>query len=272
MKSLRAMRSRGAMESGSAVESSSGMSLWKLEWIRLFRTKRWIALLGVYVFFGLVGPLTARYISEILESFGGGVQVVVPEPVAADGIASYVSNAAQIGLLVSVGVAAAALAFDARPQMGIFLRTRVASVRDIIAPRYLVVTGAVAAAFTLGSVAALYESTVLMGSLPFGGWLLGTFLGCLYLAFAVAVVAAVAGRTQSVLVAVIVTVGILLLLPIIGIAPNVGEWLPSHLVGAIDSLVRGGGFSDYLGATAVTVALTIGSLSLAVRWAQQREL
>jgi ABC-2 type transport system permease protein len=248
------------------------MSLWKLEWIRLFRTKRWIALLGVYVFFGLVGPLTARYISEILESFGGGVQVVVPEPVAADGIASYVSNAAQIGLLVAIGVAAAALTFDAKPQMGIFLRTRVNHVRDIVGPRYLVVTAAVATAFTLGSIAALYESTVLMGSLPFGGWLLGTLLGCLYLAFAVAVVAAVAGKTESVLVTVIVAIGVLLLMPIIGIAPEVGEWMPSHLVGAIDSLVRGGAVSDYLGATVVTVALTVGALGLAVRWAEQREL
>lgn len=79
------------------------MSLWRLEWIRLFRTKRWIALVGVYVFFGLVGPITARYIREILESFGGEVQVVVPDPVAADGIAGYVSNAAQVGVLVAVG-------------------------------------------------------------------------------------------------------------------------------------------------------------------------
>lgn len=248
------------------------MSLWKLEWIRLFRTKRWIALLGVYLFFGLIGPLTARYIREILESFGGGVQVVVPEPVAADGIASYVSNAAQIGLLVSVGIAASALAFDAKPQMGVFLRTRTSHVREIIAPRYVVATAAVTAAFALGSIAALYESTVLMGALPLGGWALGTILGCLYLAFAVAVVAAVAGRTQSVLVAVVVSIGVLLVLPIMGIAPNLGEWLPSHLVGAIDSLVRGGSAVEYWRAALTTVGLTLGALWLAVRWAAQREL
>jgi ABC-2 type transport system permease protein len=248
------------------------MSLWRLEWIRLFRTKRWIALLGVYVFFGLVGPLSARYIREILESFGGGVQVVLEDPIPADGIASYVSNAAQIGLLVAVGIAAAALAFDAKPQMGIFLRTRVASIREIVAPRYVVMAAAVAASFTLGSIAALYESTVLMGALPFGGWLLGTFLGCVYLAFAVAVVAAVAGKAESVLVTAVVSIGVLLLLPLIGIAPQIGEWLPSYLVGAIDSLVRGGEFTEYWRALGVTLALTALSLWIAVRWAEQREL
>lgn len=248
------------------------MSLWKLEWIRLFRTRRWIALLGVYLFFGLIGPLSARYIREIIESFGGGVQVVLEDPVAADGIASYVSNAAQIGLLVAVGIAAAALAFDAKPQMGIFLRTRVSHIRHIIAPRYVVVALAIMVSYAAGSIAALYESTVLMGSLPFGGWLLGTVLGCVYLAFAVAVVAAVAGKSKSVLVTTVVAIGVLLLLPLIGIAPEIGEWLPSYLVGAIDSLVRGGEFSEYWRSLGVTVTLTAASLWLAVRWAEQREL
>ncbi len=248
------------------------MNLWKLEWIRLVRTRRVIGIVGVYVFFGLLGPLTARYMEQIVENFGGGVEIVIPEPVAADGITSYVANAAQIGLLVSVGVAAAALAFDAKPQMGIFLRTRVASVRDIIVPRYVVVTAAVVVSFILGSIAALYESVVLLGSLPIGGWLLGTLLGCLYLIFAIAVVAAVTGKSQSVLFTVMISVGIMLALPIIGAAPVVAEWLPSHLVGAADGLVRDGSLADYLPATVVTVGSTVAALWLAVYWAEQREL
>lgn len=248
------------------------MTLWKLEWLRLIRTKRVIGIVGVYVFFGLLGPLTARYMEQIVENFGGGVEIVIPEPVAADGITSYVANAAQIGLLVSVGIAAAALAFDAKPQMGIFLRTRVASVRDIIVPRYVVVTAAIVVSFVLGSIAALYESVVLLGSLSIGGWFVGTLLGCLYLAFAIAVVAAIAGKARSVLFTIMISIGLLLALPLIGVAPAIAEWLPSHLVGAVDGLVRDGSFSDYIPATAVTLALTLAALWLAVHWAEQREL
>lgn len=248
------------------------MTLWKLEWLRLVRTKRIVGLLGVYVFFGFLGPLSVRYMEQILENFGGGVQIVVPEPMAADGIAAYVGNAAQIGLLVAVGIAASALAFDAKPQMGIFLRTRVASVWKIIAPRYVVATAAIVGAFTLGSIAALYESVVLMGSLSVVDWALGTLLGSLYLAFAVAVVTAVAARAKSVLVTVMIVVGVLLALPIIGIAPAIGEWLPSYLVGAVDGMVRGIGLGEYVRATVVTLSLTAGSLWLATHWAAQREL
>ena len=248
------------------------MNLWKLEWLRLFRTKRIIGLIGVYVFFGLLGPLTAKYMEQILENFGGGVTIVVPEPIAADGITSYIANAAQIGLLVSVGIAAAALAFDAKPQMGIFLRTRVGQVRDILVPRFVVITAAVIASFALGSIAALYESVVLIGSLSISGWALGTVMGSLYLVFAMAVVAAVSAKANSVLFTVMIAVGILLALPLISIAPDIAEWLPSHLVGAVDGLVRDGSIGDYVPAVTVTVLLTAGLLWLAVRWTEQREL
>ncbi len=248
------------------------MNLWRLEWLRLMRTKRIVGLVGVYVFFGFLGPLSARYMEQILENFGGDIQIVVPEPIAADGITAYVSNAAQIGLLVSVGIAAGALAFDAKPQMGIFLRTRVEHIREILAPRVVVMTAAVVGAFVLGSLAALYESIVLMGSLSIGGWALGTLLGSLYLAFVVAVVAAVSARAKSVLVTVMVTVGVLLALPILGVAPEIAEWLPSHLVGAIDGLVRDGSIGDYVSSIVVTLLLTVGALFLATRWAGQREL
>ena len=248
------------------------MTLWRLEWLRLVRTRRVIGLVGVYLFFGFLGPITARYLEQILSSFGGDLELVVPDPVPADGITQYVGNAAQIGLLVSVGIAAAALAFDAKPQMGVFLRTRVRSVRDIIVPRFVVMAVAVSCSFLLGSIAALYESVVLIGAIPIGWWLVGSLLGALYLVFAVALVAVVAARARSVMLTVVVSVGVLLAMPLIGLAPAIGEWLPSHLIGAVDGLIRDQTPGDYLRAGVLTVFLTAGGLWLAVRGAEQREL
>ena len=54
------------------------MTLWRLEWLRLIRTRRWIALVAVYLFFGLLGPIGAKYIGEILARFGGGIEVSFP--------------------------------------------------------------------------------------------------------------------------------------------------------------------------------------------------
>ncbi len=143
------------------------MNLWRLEWLRLVRTRRLAALVGVYVFFGFLGPLTARYLGEIIDRFGGGeMEITVPDPVPADGIAQFASNASQIGILVAVAVAAGALTLEALPEMSIFLRTRVASSRTLLIPRLVVVTAAIAGAYLLGSAVAWYETVVLIGTVP----------------------------------------------------------------------------------------------------------
>jgi ABC-2 type transport system permease protein len=248
------------------------MNLWRLEWLRLFRTKRWIALVGIYVFFGLLGPLSARYLSEIVERFGGEVQVTFPPPVPADGMIQYVSNVSQVGLLVAVVIAAGSLAFDAKPEMGVFLRTRVPRVWDILVPRLSISFLAVGASFVLGALVAWYETAVLIGSLPVGGTLVGIGYGLLYLALAVTVVAAAGSRANSVLGAVLITIVVLLVMPIVGIVEAVGEWLPSHLVGALSGIVGGAGMGEYVPAAAVTVALLGLCLWLAIRWSASREL
>ena len=247
------------------------MSLWRLEWLRLVRTHRLLALGAVYVFFGIVGPFTARYLGEIVDRFGGEVEVVFPDPVPPDGIAQYVSNVSQVGILVAVAVAAGALTLDALPEMSIFLRTRVRSAAGILMPRVAVTVGAVSGAYLLGAATAWYETQVLLGSLSVGGMLAGIGYAVVYLAFAVALVAAVGSRLRSVVGTVGISIVVLLVLPVIGIAESIGRWLPSHLVGAQIDLVRDASIADYAGAALVTVAATAALLTLAVRGTAARE-
>ena len=87
------------------------------------RTKRWLALFGVYVFFGFLGPLTARYMNEILDRFGGNLEGAViqfPDPQPVDGLTQYAANVSQLGVLMAVIVAAAAVTIDSIPEMGGF--------------------------------------------------------------------------------------------------------------------------------------------------------
>jgi ABC-2 type transport system permease protein len=103
------------------------MTLTRLELLRMVRTHRWMALFGIYLFFGVLGPLTARYLNEIIEHFGTGEIVFqAPDPEPIDGIVQFIGNASQLGLLAVVLVAAAAISVDARPEVAAFLRTKVA--------------------------------------------------------------------------------------------------------------------------------------------------
>lgn len=248
------------------------MSLWRLEWLRLVRSKRLVALLGVYVFFGLLGPITARYLGEIVERFGGDVTVTFPEPVPPDGIAQYLSNASQIGILVAVTVAAGALVLDARPEMSIFLRTRVRPAWRLLIPRFVVTAGAVIGTYLIGLAVAWYETAVLLGGVSVGGMLAGALFHAIYLGFALAIVAAVGSRVSSVVATIGISVVVLLLLPLTGVVESVGQWLPSHLVAAQVALLSDASVGDYLPAAAIT--LVIGALLavIAGRGVETREL
>jgi ABC-2 type transport system permease protein len=249
------------------------VTLWRLEWLRLARTRRWIALLAVYLFFALTGPALARYAATLVERLGAGqVRVTIPPPVPADGITQYAKNVTQIGLVVVVVIAASALAFDARPEVGVFFRTRVRRVADLLWPRYAVSAAAAVAAFVIGSLAAWYETVILLGGLPAGAMLAGIGFGALYLAFAVAVVALCAAATRSVLGAVMAALAVLIAMPIVGLLHGVEPWMPSTLVGALDGVVRGSPASDYSRAAGVALVAGASALWGSTRLAGRREL
>ena len=248
------------------------MSLWHVELLRLWRTGRIWIIVGIYVLFGVIGPLGAAYLPEILERVGGGMEVVVHEPTALDAMAQFNSNAGQLGLLAVLAVAAAALAFDAKPEWAAFLRTRTRSVRALVLPRVVASTVAAAIGLAVGSVVAAVLTRVLIEPVPVGDLLLGILLGTLYLAFAVAVTALAASIARQTMGAVLLAVGILLVLPILQLVPPIEAWIPSRLLGATTELLAGVPAGDLLPAVLVTLVVVPLLLLVAERRLEHREL
>jgi ABC-2 type transport system permease protein len=248
------------------------MNLWRLEWLRLVRTRSWIALAAVFLFFGLLGPISARYMEQILQRFAGDISVTLPPPTPASGLEQYLGNVMQIGLLVVLAVAAGALAFDQPVERAAFYRSRVRRVWTLLAPRYVVVTLAAVGAFVVGTLGAWYETVVLLGELPVGAMLLGTLLTSLYLAFAVAATAAAASVARAPLVIVPVAAGLLIVVPLLGLVGALRDWLPSVLLGSLVGLTVGVPPVEYLRPALVTLAATVVLLGFATSRLERREL
>ena len=249
----------------------TGMTLWRMEWLRLVRTGRLWILVAVYALFGVLGPFSARYISQIVERFGGGVEIVVPDPTPLDGMVQFYSNAGQIGLLAVVAVAAAAMTFDAQPQWAAFLRTRVPSVSRLLQPRVVMSSLGAVIALVVGTALAAGLTGVLIGAVPVREVALGTALGALYLAFAVSVTAVAASVARQTVTTVLLTVGVLVVLPIAQVVAVIDPWLPSKLLGATTALLGGQELSELLTSAAVTVVTIPALLWLAARRLDARE-
>lgn len=234
------------------------MTLWRLEIARLLRTKRIIALAGVYLFFGLVDPVIIAYMDKILSWFQSsleGASIVLPPATVETALAQYSGDAAQLGTLVVVVVAAGSVALDKPPEMGVFLRTRVPQVGRLLLPRIVVVTIAAVAASLLGTIAAGYETAVLLGPLPWAALVESLAVSVVSLGFVVLLVSVFAQTFKGTLATVLASLGFLLLVPILGVVPEIGRWLPTRLINALGELSSGTSVTDMWPALLVTVLL-----------------
>lgn len=247
------------------------MSVWRLEWLRLVRTRRLVILAGVFVLFGASAAPLTRYTAELVTQLST-IQVTMPAPTAAQGISQYTSQAQQIGLLVFVFIVAGAVTIDARRESAIFLRTRVPRLARLLVPKYLVSAVAGMVAFDAGLLLAWYGTVVLLGAPAAAGMVAGMVISDVYLAFVAAVVLLAASLTTSTVVAAIAGVAGALALGVIGTWRPLGEWLPSHLLGALPDLAAGGSVGGYGRSLTVTVVATVALVAASVHLAARREL
>jgi ABC-2 type transport system permease protein len=245
------------------------MTLWRLEWLRLWRTQRLLILLAVFGAVGVLGPLTARYLPDLLESLGEEAIGGVPPMTSTDGITQYIGNAVQMGLLAIAFVGAAALAFDAKTEIAVFFRTR-ASIAEIFIPRLVSVAAASVGAFAFGMAVAYIGTGVLLEWLDVGAVIVGAVLFAVYLVFAVAVIGMMASLVRKVPAVAMLSVGALILLALVGIIGPLAPWLPTQLIGATDELIRGGEF-DYWRSIAMTAVVTAALVWSSLRLLGRRE-
>lgn len=224
---------------------------------------------------GLIEPVATKYAGTLLSHVAASAAVSLPKPTAAQAMSSYVAEATIVGLIVLVAVSASAYNFDARPGLSAFFRTRVQSMWRLVAPRFAASAAAGVLGYLLGTLAAWYETSLLIGSLPVGGLLAGTLCAAVYLLFAVAVTAFAASLTKTTVACVGIALAILLAaLPLLGDVHAISSWVPSALAGAPGDLVTSppayhlAHFLPALGVSAVAGALALAS---AVRLLRARE-
>ncbi len=251
----------------------SDLPAWRVEWLRLARTRRLLALGGAFVLLGLAEPVATYYLPDLLRhSASARILRTIPPPVPADGISGYASNALLIGLIVLVVVASSACAVDARPALSAFYRTRVAEFWRLLCPRVVVAALAGVAAYLLGLIAAWYETTVLIGTPDGAALAQSALLVALYLIFAVTATAAASTLARSVVGTALAALAFLLGINILSVVPQLTRWLPAQLTDSPDGLLRHTETgSHYLAAAGMTAVVTAVLLLAAIWRGSRRE-
>ncbi len=238
------------------------MNRWRLEALRLWRTRRLVALAAPFVLLGLGIPILTHNLPELAKHASGGVRVIAPLPTPADALAGFGANAAQLGTLVIVVVAAASLTIDARPALAAFYRSRVGRPSLLVLPRYVAVSLSATLALGLGVLCAWYETDALIGPLRPGALVAGYGLEVLWVCFCVSIVAAWASIVRGVPAVAGASLASLLGLVFLSSIHALSSWSPSALAASVADLVRPRNLGVTWHALAVTTAGTVVLVTL----------
>lgn len=249
----------------------TGLSIWRVEMLRLVRTRRLLVLGCLYLFLGATGPLLARYAQQIFSQVSSSsVKITVAKPVPADGILGFYKSATQLGLIACIVITALGVCLDARPPLSVYYRTR-AAVTRLLLPRLVASAIAAGAAYTLGMLFAWYETAVLIGAPRVTTTLATWALGLAYTLFAVGLTFVVSGLVRGTLAVVGTAIGLVIVLPIVGNLPALSRWVPSRLTTLPADLYHHTGSTSAAAALTVSAVLAVVGVPAALRQLDRRE-
>lgn len=230
-----------------------------------WRTSRLLVAGTVFLVFGILSPLLAKYMPELIGLLGtpGGMAISLPAPVIGDAVDQFLKNlgtAAFVVILLAMGV----VAREKERGTAAFVLAKPAGRLAFLAAKFAALALLCAGGLALGGAAMYGYTAYYFAPLPVGGFL----AGCALLLLALLVYAAVtflgSTLTDSTPVAAGVGIGAYLALALIGAIPRVAPYTPGGLFAPARALALGespGGL-----AASLLANLALVGLALAASW------
>jgi ABC-2 type transport system permease protein len=222
----------------------------------------------VLLFFGILSPVTARYMTQILTFAATGEPELeqflelIPPPTPLDSVDQYINNLTGIGLLVVVLLVMGLVAQEKdRGTVVLVLARPVSRVAFLLTKFAAFATWLVLCVVAAGLVAYLYTG------LLFGEWLAaGSFaalnaLMILYFLVIAALTFLGSTLTRSSFAAAAIGLGVWALISLLGNIRALGDYVPGRLAAAAAQLPRGQAFESW---PAIAVSLVLLALALVV--------
>jgi ABC-2 type transport system permease protein len=249
---------------------ASTMKELKQQW----RTRRFIVVGAVFVVFGMISPLLARFLPEILSGVEGAEQFadLIPEPTIADAGVQYIQNLTQFGFILAIVLGMGAVAGEKEKGTAAMILSKPMPRWAFITSKFVAQSVVYIVSFIIAAVSAYYYTYFLFGPPTAGPFFLMNVLLLVWLMVFVAVtlLGSTLGKSTGG-AAGIAAVGAVLLL-ILGSVPTVGELMPGALVSWATQLVFPTLPVPNLGALAMALVLILIALISAVAIFEQQEL
>jgi ABC-2 type transport system permease protein len=224
-----------------------------------FRTSRLMAVAVVFVLFGILGPLTDRYMKQLLDAIGtesGGMSFLVPPPSLKGDLGQIVKNLSQFGVVCALLLAMGSVAWEKERGTAGMIMTKPASRGAFLAAKLTAISVNLGLAVVLGcGLAYLYTDLLYPTVFPFGGYVAMAAIMWWTLVVFAAITMLGSTLTRSAIAAAGLAFVAFLVLGILVTVPIIGPWSPLGLLGPASDVALGNDAGNFAGPLFFNIAL-----------------
>jgi len=223
------------------------------------RTNRLLAVSAVFLIFGIVSPLTDRYLKQLLDAVGSesaGMSFTVPPPSLAGASTQILKNLSQFGIMCALLLAMGSVAWEKERGTAAMILTKPASRAAFLAAKLIAISVTLGIGTILGcGFAYVYVTLLYPTTFALGGYVaMALLLWWMLVGFA-AITVLGSSLTRSAIAAAGVGLVALLVLGILAQLPVIGDYMPTSLGTIASHLVTGTDTGFILGPILFNVAL-----------------
>jgi ABC-2 type transport system permease protein len=143
--------------------------LYKKEMLEMWRNYKWLWVPIVFIIIGMMNPVTAYYMPQLLEASGLTKEVIqaIPIPTGADILAKALSQYNTLGILILVLSLMGVVASERQSGAAIMILVKPVTHLSYITAKWAGMFSLTIVSFALGYIATWYYTGVLIGNVPF---------------------------------------------------------------------------------------------------------
>lgn len=228
-----------------------------------WRTGRLPVVALVFFALGLISPLTAKYLPDILQSSTGAVKIILPPPQVADAVDQFLKNVGSNGIFVAILLAMGVVAREKERGTAAFVLAKPLTRPAFLAAKVVALLVTLGTGVVVAAIADYLYTALLFKPLPLGGFLACAALMLLLLLVYGAVTFLASAVLPSTLAAAGVGIAFLVAFAVLSAQPDVAHFLPSGLMSPARALALGLSPRHLAAALTGNIALVVVALALA---------
>ncbi|PPA68456.1 ABC transporter permease [Jeotgalibacillus proteolyticus] len=249
--------------------------LMQKEFIEMIRNYKIIWMPLLFISFGIMQPLTAYYLSDILKEFGGlpeGAIVEIPLPTSPQIFIDTLSQFSQLGNLIVVLALMGMLAGERTSGAAHMILTKPVSYTSYFLSKWIAAFLLIILSYLAGILSAIYYIHLLFEPLSWTDVFISSSFYILWLLFIVSITlmfSALLKKTTAVAAVSILLILGFSVLPALFIEPL--KWSPGNLMTLAGQSISGESLTDLFPIAAITILLIMGMISTAIQYMKRRE-